>query len=87
MHNHTVNIGFFVESEVLTCHVMRLRNAYPILDNQYKEYTERAFEYVRQFRNLHVTGRNGLVEYSHIHDHMKNARKLVDGFVPSSVPC
>lgn len=82
-----VDIGFFLETDVLNCHVMRLRNAYPILDNQYKEHTERAFEYVRQFRNLHVTGRNGLVEYSHIHDHMKNARKLVDGFVPSSVPC
>ena len=82
-----VEIGFFRETDVLNCHVMRLRNAYPILDNQYKEHTERAFEYVRQFRNLRITGRNGLVEYSHIHDHMKNARKLVDGFVPSSVPC
>ena len=82
-----VDIGFFRKSEILDSHTMRLRNAYPILDNQYKKHTHRAFQYVNQFQNLHVTGRNGLVEYSHIHDHMKNARKLVDGLVTSSVPC
>ena len=32
--------------------------------------------YLATIKNLKISGRNGLFQYSHIHDHMKNARKI-----------
>ena len=75
--NHLVNIGFFKPSEVESSCSYRIHNAYPILEKGYKNKIHPLFKYLAKFTNLHLSGRNGLFAYTHIHDHMKNGRDII----------
>ena len=68
-----ISCGFFEPHEVLDRHVKLLPNAYPVLTLEHDKHAEVALNYLKTLTNLHVTGRNGLVQYTHIHDHMRNA--------------
>jgi protoporphyrinogen oxidase len=72
-----IDIGFFTLSEV-DCHcVQRIQHAYPVMEKGFETKIQPLFDYLGQFSNLHIAGRNGLFAYTHIHDHMKNARKTI----------
>lgn len=65
--------GFFKSSDVIARHTHMLANAYPVLTVDHQRHAEVVLSFLKNFRNLYITGRNGLVQYSHIHDHMRNA--------------
>tara|TARA_Y100001978_G_C23584735_1_gene380736 strand:+ start:42 stop:383 length:342 start_codon:yes stop_codon:yes gene_type:complete len=73
-----VKYGFFESSEVLFRDHLVLKNAYPVLTKKTEINSKIVHDYLNSFRNLTMTGRNGLVQYSHIHDHMENAFKCFD---------
>ena len=65
--------GFFKRSDVIRRHTYMLKNAYPVLTVDHQHHAEIALSFLKNLNNLYITGRNGLVQYSHIHDHMRNA--------------
>ena len=73
-----INCGFFNSNELLNVQTKKIFNAYPILEKDFENKVAPIFNYLSNFKNLTLTGRNGLFEYSHIHNHMKNARKIID---------
>jgi len=75
IQSHLSQIGLFTPAEVLHAKVERLPHAYPILSTDYADTLAPVFRLLSDFSNLHLTGRNGLFQYSHIHDHMRNGRK------------
>ena len=85
---HLVQAGFFTPEQVIDTTLHRIHHAYPILTRNYRENLEPVRDYLNQFENLHLTGRNGLFAYSHIHDHMRNGRQLIRSLLAeeASVP-
>jgi len=76
---HLIKANLFREDELLDSCIYRVNNAYPILEKEYLEKTKPIYGYLSLFQNLHLTGRNGLFAYTHIHDHMVNGRNVVNG--------
>jgi len=70
--------GFFDNDQVLSKHHLVLKNAYPVLTKDTQAKSRMVHDYLTRFKNLTMTGRNGLVQYSHIHDHMENAFRCFD---------
>ncbi len=73
-------LGWFEKEEILSAEVMRLPRAYPVLQVGSEKDTRTLFDYLRQFDNLSTTGRSGKFTYAHIHDMMRFAKNLVDGY-------
>ncbi|MEM6721332.1 MAG: FAD-dependent oxidoreductase [Bacteroidota bacterium] len=71
------DIGFFKASDIINAEAYKIQNAYPVLEYGFEEKTAQLFQYLSKFKNLNLTGRNGLFAYTHIHDHMINARKVI----------
>jgi|TARA_B100001093_G_C26710766_1_gene963326 hypothetical protein len=73
-----VECGFFENDQVIAKHHLVLKNAYPVLTKNTQVKSRIVHDYLTKFENLTMTGRNGLVQYSHIHDHMENAFKCFE---------
>ncbi len=58
-----------------TC-VKRLHHTYPILELGYEAKVSEILSYLKGFRNLKMTGRNGLFIYSWMHDMMRLGEEL-----------
>ena len=71
-------IGFFTANEVIEIKTFKIHNAYPILENGFEKKIKTISSYLEHFTNLQTSGRNALFEYSHIHDHMKNASEIIN---------
>tara|TARA_B100001287_G_scaffold89128_1_gene74678 strand:+ start:1501 stop:2823 length:1323 start_codon:yes stop_codon:yes gene_type:complete len=76
---HLIEIGFFNRSEIIDSVVKKIFHAYPVMSLNYQENIIKINKYLNNFKNLHLTGRNGLFTYSHIHDQMISARKIING--------
>ncbi|MAJ44410.1 MAG: hypothetical protein CMF96_06675 [Candidatus Marinimicrobia bacterium] len=74
--NQLIKIGFFNNQEIIKVESKYIRNAYPILDTNYKKNLIPIKEYLSQFKNLILNGRNGKYEYNHIHDHIRDGRYI-----------
>jgi protoporphyrinogen oxidase len=79
---HLIKASLFREDELLDACIYRVHNAYPILEKGYLDKTKPIYDYLSLFHNLHLTGRNGLFAYTHIHDHMVNGRNVVNELSP-----
>ena len=66
------------ESEVVCFQMFRLPFAYPVLEVGFSEHVDRLVDYFQHFDNLHLTGRNSLFRYVHMHDLMRSGKELVD---------
>lgn len=71
-----MDIGFFSKENILDTLIYKIPHAYPILETDFDKKINLILNYLNKFKNLKISGRNGLFQYSHIHDHMKNARKI-----------
>tara|TARA_Y100001954_G_scaffold229620_1_gene275896 strand:+ start:1527 stop:2858 length:1332 start_codon:yes stop_codon:yes gene_type:complete len=73
-----INLKFFNKDHIIDSSIYKISNAYPILELNFEKKIKKIFDYLSRFKNLDVTGRNGLFAYTHIHDHMKNGREIID---------
>ena len=71
-------IFHLAEPEILDSRVVRIPNAYPVLEIGCEEKSEQLFRYLGRFKNLHLSGRSGLFAYTHLHDLMKLGKDLVE---------
>lgn len=69
--------GVIRESELMGHHVHRIPFAYPILEIGSERAVNTISNYLQTFNNLRTSGRNGLFEYTHIHDLMAAAKSEV----------
>jgi len=60
-------IGIIEESDVLDCHVERVKKAYPAYFDTYDNFNE-VIDYLEIFENLYCVGRNGQHRYNNM-DH------------------
>jgi len=67
--------------ELIDATVVRLDNAYPVLDADYEQKIQQLTEYLKKFSNLKITGRTGGFAYLSLHHIMKNAKKTISGYV------
>ena len=58
--------------------VYRINDAYPVLEYNFEDKINHLSNYLSSFKNLKILGRNGLFEYSHIHDQFISARKIIN---------
>ena len=70
--------GLIKDGDVIDSLVYRMNNAYPVLSTGYQERVEKILNYLKSFRNLAITGRNGKFVYSHLHDMMVFAREIIN---------
>ena len=78
---HLEELGFVREKEVLDACVVRVPNAYPLLEVGYRRHYETILDYLSGFENLQLVGRTGMFRY-HNMDHametgIKAARNLL----------
>jgi protoporphyrinogen oxidase len=75
-----MEIGWVREEEILGSCVMRMVDAYPILEMGFEEKIQEINGYLGHFNNLKSTGRNGRFVYSWIHNMMEFGREIVEEF-------
>jgi protoporphyrinogen oxidase len=71
------SIGWVRRGEVLGTAVHRIRHAYPVLDLGIESRLAVAVDWLSRLGNLRRAGRAGTFTYSHLHDHLGEARDLV----------
>ncbi len=71
-------IRFFhlAEREIEGVEIRTVPYAYPRLEIAAKPAIKMLNSYLDEFKNLHLAGRNGKFHYSHIHDHLGDARSF-----------
>tara|TARA_B100000945_G_scaffold64562_1_gene48242 strand:+ start:1992 stop:3317 length:1326 start_codon:yes stop_codon:yes gene_type:complete len=74
--NDLIDIGFFADHDIIDSCEYKIHHAYPILELGFEKKLDSILTYLETIKNLKISGRNGLFQYSHIHDHMKNAREI-----------
>ena len=71
-----IALNLFEKNEVIQKEVYKIKNAYPVLENDIEKKLKPITDYLSKFTNLKSIGRNGLFAYSHIHDQFISARKI-----------
>ena len=79
-----VSTGLLKHTDILETKFFKMPNAYPVLDISSIESTRILQEFLSQFHNLHLLGRNGTFRYLHIHDLMNKGRKVIHKMVTTS---
>lgn len=69
---------WFKPDEVLATVVKRMPKAYPILELGHDDIVAQLQAALRPFENLHITGRNGLFAYTHVHDMLRFGKDVVE---------
>jgi len=65
------DVGWFTSDQVKETFMLRIPFAYPMLEAGIEEPINRLTEYLNQFQNLILTGRNARFKYAHLHDMLK----------------
>ncbi|NIM96452.1 MAG: NAD(P)-binding protein [Anaerolineales bacterium] len=73
-------LGWINEDEILGEEVIRLHNAYPVLEVGFDEKVTQLKAYLSRYANLKLTGRNSRFLYTHIHDMMRFGKDLVQEY-------
>ena len=69
--NNLTSFGFFKEDEIITHLVFNIPFAYPVLTKGFEKNYNVISRYLKQYKNLYITGRNGKFAYSWTHDMMR----------------
>ena len=78
--NQLIALNFFKDIELLQAKVIKLYNAYPVLDKAYTLKIDPIISYLDSFENLSINGRNGKYKYTHIHDHLHDSMEIINSF-------
>lgn len=81
------NLGFIKQDEVIDSVVLRIANAYPLLETGYREHYDKIWAYLSRFKNLHFAGRTGMFEYRNIDKVIESGLLTAENIVVSHQPC
>jgi len=68
----------FFEEEIINVFVYSIPFAYPVLIKDYESEFRKLHFYLDRFENFYNTGRNGLFQYSWVHNMMRWGKEIVD---------
>jgi protoporphyrinogen oxidase len=83
IRTHLEQIGWIGREEILGAAVHRLEHAYPILESGFEEKVRQINGFLRTFRNLKLSGRNGRFMYSWVHDMLRFGKDITDEYSSS----
>ena len=78
VNDKLLSINLIKSDLIIESLVYRINDAYPVLEYNFEDKINHLSNYLSSFRNLKILGRNGLFEYSHIHDQFISARKIIN---------
>lgn len=79
-----VGLGFIKKDEVIDSTVIRVANAYPLLEVGYREHYDKVWDYLARFRNLHIIGRGGAFVYHNIDDVIESGLLIAEKIIGAS---
>jgi protoporphyrinogen oxidase len=71
--------------EIIDASVVRMDNAYPLLEVNYEQKIRQIHAYLENFSNLKITGRTGSFAYLSLHHILKNAKKTIAIYAQDNV--
>lgn len=74
-------LGFIKQSEVIGSCVVRASHAYPLVVVGYREHYDKIFQYLKNFKNLHVIGRGGLFRYYNMDRAMESGIEIAEEII------
>lgn len=74
-------IGLVKKDLIIDGMVLRISDAYPIYEGDYKKHLNMVYNYLGQFKNLKLMGRNGMHQYNNMDTAMLSAMKAVDEII------
>jgi protoporphyrinogen oxidase len=80
VRSQLIDTGLIQEDKILDAVVVRMNNAYPILELGFEERIQGIFNFLKNFENLRISGRNGKFLYTHVHDMMKFGKEIIDEY-------
>jgi protoporphyrinogen oxidase len=81
IRSHLIRIGWIKEEEIIDSVVKRMRYGYPILETGTEEKVRRIYDYLQNFSNLKVSGRNGKFVYAWIHNMMRLGKEIISDYL------
>lgn len=74
-------IGLVKKELIIDGMVLRIPDAYPIYEGDYKEHLNIVYNYLGEFKNLKLMGRNGMHQYNNMDTAMLSAMKAVSDII------
>ncbi|MFH1253944.1 MAG: NAD(P)-binding protein [bacterium] len=74
-------IGLVKKELIIDGMVLRIPDAYPIYEGNYKEHLSIVYNYLGQFKNLKLMGRNGMHQYNNMDTAMLSAMTATDEII------
>ncbi len=78
-------LGLVKKDLILDGMVLKIPDAYPIYEGDYKKHLDLVYNYLAQFKNLKLMGRNGMHQYNNMDTAMLSAMKAVDEIIKESL--
>ncbi len=75
---HLERLGLIRRDKVLDAQVVRMSNAYPVLEAGIENKIATLLDYLHGFSNLRTIGRNGRFVYTHLHDMLRFGIDVID---------
>ncbi len=72
------NVKTLSSEEIIHHQTYKLPFAYPVLEVGFEERVRHLVKYFETFKNLHLTGRNSLFRYLHLHDLFKAGKEVIE---------
>jgi protoporphyrinogen oxidase len=72
-----VDFGWVRPSEIQDGTVVRLRDAYPVLELGFQQLLDPVMRWLDGLQNLSLSGRGGLFQYSHVHNQLRVGKDIV----------
>lgn len=79
-----VELGFVQESEVIDSCVVRVPKTYPLFEVGYEKHYKKLVDYLDNFKNLHITGRNGKFKYYNMDYTMESGIEVAEELLKNS---
>lgn len=79
--NELEKIGLVKKSQILDGMVLKIADAYPVYELNYKEDLNLVLDYLTKFKNLKLIGRNGAHQYNNMDTAMLSAMKAVNEII------
>lgn len=76
-----IQIGWIKEEEVIDVWAGKLSHAYPILEIGYEDKIQEILDWIKNFNNLKISGRNGKFAYTHLHDMLIFGKEIIEEYI------
>jgi protoporphyrinogen oxidase len=78
------NLQFIRQNEVIDTVVIKVPDAYPLLEVGYREHYDKLHDYLGRFKNLYLTGRCGMFKYRNIDHVIESGLQVAESIISCS---